>query len=110
MVRLAEARERLGLFETFGFPGHAVTGRALIDAIANAIGRESRDIKVRSMQWWMIKALAPFFALPRELAELDYLWHVPHRISGDKLKGTIGLVPHTPLETAVKRSLRELGL
>jgi hypothetical protein len=56
----------------------------------------------------MIKVLAPFFALPRELAELDYLWHVPHRIAGDKLKATIGEVPHTPLETAVKRALGEL--
>jgi len=110
MVALAEARERLGPYETFGFPGHAVTGRTLIDAIAKAIGRESRDIRVRQMQWWMIKMLAPFFALPRELAELDYLWHVPHRIAGDKLKGTIGLVPHTPLETAVKRALRELAV
>jgi len=110
MVRLAEARERLGRFETFGFPGHAVTGRALIDATAKAIGRDSRDLKVRNMQWWMIKALAPFFALPRELSELDYLWQDPHRISGDKLKATIGLVPHTPLETAIKRAVRELGL
>ena len=110
MVRLAEARERLGRFETFGFPGHAVTGRALIDATAKAIGRDSRDLKVRNMQWWMIKALAPFFPLPRELSELDYLWQDPHRISGDKLKATIGLVPHTPLETAIKRAVRELGL
>jgi len=109
MVRLAEARERLGVYETFGFPGHAVTGRALIDAIAKAIGRDSRDLRVRKMQWWMIKVLAPFFTLPRELAELDYLWHVPHRISGDKLAATIGEVRHTPLETAVKRALRDLG-
>ena len=87
-----------------------MTGRALIDAMAKAIGRDSRDIKVRRMQWWMIKALAPFFALPRELAELDYLWQVPHRIAGDKLKRTIGEVPHTPLETAVKRALRDLGV
>jgi len=110
MVALAEARERLGRYETFGFPGHAVTGHSLIDAMAKAIGRDSRDIKVRRMQWWMIKALAPFFALPRELAELDYLWQVPHRIAGDKLKRTIGEVPHTPLETAVKRALRDLGV
>jgi nucleoside-diphosphate-sugar epimerase len=110
MVRLAQARARLDVFETFGFPGHAVTGRALIDAIAKAIGCDSRDIKVRRMQWWMIKVLAPFFALPRELAELDYLWHVPHRIAGDKLKAAIGEVPHTPLETAVKRAIRELGV
>jgi nucleoside-diphosphate-sugar epimerase len=110
MVRLAEKRERLGAFETFGFPGHAITGRKLIDAIAKGIGRDSRDLRVRQMQWWMIKALSPFFALPRELSELDYLWKVPHRIAGDKLKTIIGEIPHTPLETAVKRALRELGV
>jgi nucleoside-diphosphate-sugar epimerase len=110
MVRLAEKRDRLGMFETFGFPGHAITGRTLIDAIAKAIGRDSRDLRVRQMQWWMIKVLAPFFALPRELSELDYLWKVPHRIAGEKLKVTIGEIPHTPLETAVKRALRELGV
>jgi hypothetical protein len=108
MVRLAEKRQRLGVFETFGFPSHAVTGRTLVDAIAKAIGRDSRDLRVRQMQWWMIKALSPFFALPRELSELDYLWKVPHRIAGEKLKAMIGEVPHTPLEAAVKRALREL--
>jgi nucleoside-diphosphate-sugar epimerase len=109
MVQLAEKRERLGAFETFGFPGHAITGRTLIDTIAKASGRDSRDLRVRQMQWWMIKALSPFFALPRELSELDYLWKVPHRIAGDKLKAMIGEVPHTPLDTAVKRALRELA-
>jgi len=109
MVRLAEKRERLGVFETFGFSSHAVTGRTLVDAIAKASARNSRDLKVRQMQWWMIKVLSPFFALPRELSELDYLWNVPHRIAGDKLKAMIGQVPHTPLETAVKRALRELA-
>src|SRR5689334_23143001 len=110
MVRLAEKRQRLGVFETFGFPGHAITGQTLVNAIAKAIGRDSHDLRVRQMQWWMIKALSPFFALPRELSELDYLWKVPHRISGEKLKAIIGEVPHTPLETAVKRALRELGV
>jgi nucleoside-diphosphate-sugar epimerase len=109
MVRLAQARERLGVFEAFGFSGHAVTGHTLIDAIAKATGRDSRDLRVRQMQWWMMKALSPFFALPRELSELDYLWKAPHRIAGEKLKAIIGEVPHTPLETAVKRALRELA-
>src|SRR5215468_1432397 len=109
MVRLAQVRERFGVFEVFGFPGHAVTGRMLVDAIAQASGRNSRDLRVRQMQWWMIKALSPFFALPRELSELDYLWKVPHRIAGEKLKATIGDVPHMPLDAAVKRALRELA-
>lgn len=108
-VRLANMRNRLGPFECFGFPGHAVTGRELVGAIAKAMGRPSRDIKVRQMQWWLIHALSPFVALPRELSELGYLWKVPHRIAGDKLKATIGEVPHTPLDAAVAQALRAMG-
>jgi nucleoside-diphosphate-sugar epimerase len=108
-VRLAAIRDRLGQFETFGFPGHAVTGRDLVGAIATAMGRESHDIKVKRMSWWLLRALSPFVALPRELSEIAYLWKVPHRIAGDKLKAAIGAIPHTPFETAVKRALWELG-
>jgi hypothetical protein len=47
--------------------------------------------------------------LPRELSEMAYLWKVPHRIAGDKLKATIGEVPHTPLDVAVAKALRALA-
>jgi hypothetical protein len=47
--------------------------------------------------------------MSRELSEIAYLWKVPHRIAGDKLKAAIGSVPHTPLDTAVARALRDLG-
>src|SRR5258707_6258611 len=39
MLRLVEARAALEPFAQFGFPGHAVTGRALVGAIARACGR-----------------------------------------------------------------------
>jgi hypothetical protein len=48
-------------------------------------------------------------ALGRELSELEYLWRVPHRISGDKLQSVIGQIPHTPLPQAIAASLRALG-
>jgi nucleoside-diphosphate-sugar epimerase len=105
-VRLAEVRDRLGAFETFGFPGDAVTGREFVAAIAKAIGR---GVKVKRMAWWLIHVLSPFVPLPRELSEMAYLWTVPHRIAGDKLEAAIGKVPHTPLEAAVAQALRELG-
>src|SRR5207245_8289420 len=105
-VRLAQVRDRLGVFETFGFPGHAVTGREFVGAIAKAIGR---GVKVKRMAWWLIHALSPFVPLPRELSEMAYLWTVPHRITGDKLEAAIGEVPHTPLETAMAQALRDLG-
>jgi hypothetical protein len=62
------------------------------------------------MQWWLIHALAPLAPLPRELSELAYLWRTPHRIAGDKLKRAIGQIPHTPLDTAIARTLRDLNI
>ena len=106
-VRLAAVRERLDVFETFGFPGHAVTGRELVAAIARALGR---GVKVKRMPWWLIHALSPFAALPRELSEIAYFWSVPHRIAGEKLKSAIGKVPHTPFDLAMARALRGLGV
>ena len=61
------------------------------------------------MSWWMLKTFGQLLAMGRELSELEYLWRVPHAISGDKLKSAIGEIPHTPLTKAIAESLRELG-
>ena len=106
MVRLAERRDALPPFETFGFPGHAMTGDELIAAIEFATNKK---YNVRRMSWWMLKSIGQLLAIGRELSELEYLWRVPHKISGDKLKATIGNVPHTPLPDAIAASLRALG-
>jgi nucleoside-diphosphate-sugar epimerase len=106
MVRLAAVRERLAPYETFGFPGHAVSGRDFVAAIAKAA---DRGVRIKRMSWWLIHALSPVVPLPRELSEMAYLWKVPHRIAGDKLKGAIGEVPHTPLDVAVAKALRALA-
>ena len=105
-VRLAERRAAFAPFESFGFPGHAVTGREFVAAIETATGS---TFNVRPMSWWMLKTVGRLLALGRELAEIEYLWRVPHRISGAKLQSAIGEVPHTPLLPAVAASLRELG-
>lgn len=106
VVRLAERRDTFGTFETFGFPGHAMTGRQLIDAIEHVT---RNTFNVRHMSWWMLKTVGRLTAVGRELAEFDYLWKVPHRIDGSKLKVAIGDIPHTPLDKAIALSLRELG-
>jgi nucleoside-diphosphate-sugar epimerase len=105
-VRLAGIRDRLGSFETFGFPGHAVTGRELTTAIARAAHRR---LKVNEMSWWLVHLLRPIVPLCRELSEIAYLWHEPHRIDGRKLETAIGEVPRTPLDLAVMRTLEDLG-
>jgi nucleoside-diphosphate-sugar epimerase len=106
MVRLAAARALFAPFETFGFPGHAVTGYDFVFAMRAAVGA---GLRVKPMSWWLIHALRPFMKVPRELAELSYLWHMPHRIDGTKLSAAIGEVPHTPLDVAMVHALKELG-
>jgi nucleoside-diphosphate-sugar epimerase len=106
LVRLAENRDVFPSLEMFGFAGHAVTGQQLIAAI-EAVTKAKFNI--RPMSWWFLKTLGQLMAMGRELAELEYLWRVPHRISGEKLKAAIGEVPHTPLRHAVAATLRSFG-
>ena len=106
LVRLAEQRASFGPCETFGFPGHAVTGNQFIATIENVTNSK---FTIRTMSWWFLKTIGQLMALGRELSELEYLWQVPHRISGDKLKAAIGDVPHTPLPKAIAASLRAVG-
>lgn len=106
LVQLAGKRAACAPFETFGFPGHAITGRELIATI-EAVTKAKFNI--RPMSWWFLKTIGQLMAMGRELAELEYLWQVPHRISGDKLEAAIGEIPHTPLPKAIAASLRALG-
>jgi len=105
LVRLAEMRQTLPAFTTFGFPGHAVTGRDFTTTIARALGSK---LQIKRMTWWLIHALRPFVPLCRELSEMAYLWREPHRIGGSKLQAAIGDIPHTPLDDAVARALQDL--
>ena len=107
LVKVAERRAAFGAFETFGFAGHGVTGQEFITAIEAATGRK---FNVRRMRWWLIKTFGQLMPIGRELAELEYLWRVPHRISGDKLRAAIDNVPYTPLPRAVAATLRDLRL
>ena len=105
LVHLAGMRKALPAFATFGFPGHAVTGRDFTTTIARAT---SSKLQIKRMTWWLIHALRPIVPLCRELSEMAYLWNEPHRIDGSKLKAAIGDVPHTPLDDALARALQDL--
>ena len=106
LVRLARIRTTLGEFETFGFSGHAVTGQELVSTMAKVAGRQ---FKVGKINWLMMRTIGSLWNMGRELSDIGYLWRVPHRIDGSKLVAAIGPVPHTPLDRAVTKSLRELG-
>jgi nucleoside-diphosphate-sugar epimerase len=105
IVRLAERRDTFMPFETFCFPGHAVTGAQMIDALRKVA---ERPLKLRSFPWWPMRLFSPLSADWRELVELAYLWRVPHRLSGDKLRAAIGEIPSTPFPEAVHAALDTL--
>lgn len=106
LVRLAEQRADFGACETFGFAGHALTGRQFIDTIEAVTNSK---FTIRTMSWWFLKTIGQLMAMGRELSELEYLWQVSHRISGDKLNAAIGDIQHTPLPKAIAASLRAVG-
>jgi nucleoside-diphosphate-sugar epimerase len=106
LVRLVEARAQLAPFAEFGFPGHAVTGRAFTAAIARACRRE---FKVDFMPWRLLRLMGIVVPVFRELSEISYLWSTPHAIDGTRLAAVIGEPPHTPLDQAIAAALAALG-
>jgi nucleoside-diphosphate-sugar epimerase len=112
-VMVAERHAGLAQFDVLHFPGHNVTGARMIeciDAAARRLGLIDPDARLRvgSMPWLALRAGGLIVPMWREVAELRYLWDVPHRLSGERLTALIGRVPHTPLERAVEETLREL--
>ena len=104
---LARRRGEFGPFETFHFPGHTVTGDDMASAFQAALGRR---VHISRLPWWMVRLGAPFVRDWREISEIAYLWHVPHRLEGAKLEMAIGDIPSTPFDRAVSNSLDALGV
>ena len=112
--KLAQDPSALPRNASFCFAGHHLTGNdwaQLIQAVAQEKGwlAAGRSLKIGSMPWWLIKSLS--FAVPmfRELSEMQYLWHTPYALSGDKLAALIGTLPVTPLPQALRAALADLG-
>jgi nucleoside-diphosphate-sugar epimerase len=94
-------------FATFHVAGHwDADGTQMAKAAARALGTD----KVSAFPWWLMTLLAPFNTTLREMREMRYLWKEPLKMDNAKLRAVLGHEPHTPLDEAVKASLRGLGL
>ena len=98
-AELAEKRNELGPFTTFGFEGFNLTGAELVKRIE---GIQGRDMKVSNMPWRMMRIAGWFVPVIREVMEMRYLWQVPHAISGQSLRETLPDFRPTPIETALR--------
>ncbi len=107
MVRLVE-RPDLEDFAAYHMDGQwDADGTAMIGAIRRALGQA--DLPVRALPWTVMRLLAPFVPLMRELSEMRYLWNRPIRLSNTLLERKIGPEPRTPLDEAVRATLEGIG-
>ena len=100
-------------FERFHFAGHTVTGAELLDGItqaAHALGLQpARPWTRTGMPWGLIRTGGMFVPMWRELAEMAYLWRVPHALDGSALDRAVGPLVNTRLSDALRLALAGLG-
>lgn len=97
------------------FPGHTLTGAELLDAIeraAAALGVAPRGGRFArgGMPWPLLKLAGLAVPMLREVAEMSYLWRVPHALDGSALQRAVGPLPATPIDAALRAALVALGL
>ncbi len=98
---LAERRADLPAFADIPFPGLAPTGDEMIAGLKRALGR---GFRVARFPWPLVRLGAPFNPMYRELAEMRYLWDVPHRLDPAPLAAALPDFAPTP-EAAIYSEL-----
>lgn len=106
-AQLMEREAALEDFARFHFRGHwDADGNQMIDAIKRVTGRP--DLPVKAVPWFVFGLLSPFHETMRELYAVRPLWRRPIELSNAKLVTFLGAEPHTPLDEAVRETLRGL--
>ena len=107
IAQLLGRSQELEPFARFHFAGDwDPDGTAMTQAIATALGLP--QLKVNSLNWWLLGFAGWFAETPRELYKMRYLWRSPIRLVNEKLVAFLGEEPHTPLEVAVRDTLAAL--
>jgi nucleoside-diphosphate-sugar epimerase len=107
MLRVIDKEDRLAPFDRFHMRGHWFAhGGELVESIRRVTGKK---VPVWRMPWLAVGAVSPFVPLFREMFEMRYLWQVPLQLDNRRLEALIGAEPHTPVDEAVRATLRGLG-
>ncbi|HKO48791.1 MAG TPA: NAD(P)H-binding protein [Polyangiaceae bacterium] len=108
IVQLVEREAELEPFELFHFEGHWFErGVEIAEATRRAAGVP--NARIWSFPWFLVYLLAPFIETFREMIEMRYLWTFALKLDNRKLCAFLGSEPHTPLDEALRTTLRELG-
>ena len=111
MRQLLERRAELQDFSVFHMRGYwDEDGRGMVQAVVRAVMAAGQPApRVTRFPWWLVRMGAPVVPLFRELQEMRYLWEVPVRMDNERLRSFLGREPATPLDDAVRTTLRALG-
>lgn len=82
-------------------------GTEMVAAIGRAVGRPR--IFAIGFPWRLAGLARPFVPLIRELHEMRYLWRKAIRLDNRHLIEFLGEEQRTPIDAAVKATLRSLG-
>lgn len=112
-VAVAE-HDALPDFARLHFAGYTLTGSELLAAIeraATTLGiAPAGGFRHGSMPWGLIRVGGLVVPLWRALAEMSYLWRVPHALDGTAMERLLGPTRATDLDIALRESLVALGL
>ncbi|HSW22947.1 MAG TPA: NAD-dependent epimerase/dehydratase family protein, partial [Burkholderiaceae bacterium] len=112
-VAVAARAHELPAFADLPFAGHALTGTELLSGIERAAASlglaPSGGFRRGGMPWLVLKLGGLVVPMWREIAEMSYLWQVPHALDGSALARAVGPLPATPLDVAMRDTLLALG-
>ncbi len=107
MVRLLALGPKLPSFARYHMRGiWDEDGMTLPEAARRVTGRR---ISTSRLPWWALRLAAPFHRLSRELYGMRYVWQQPLRLDNSRLVETLGEEPHTPLDLAMRDTLKAFG-
>ncbi|MEH6693497.1 MAG: NAD-dependent epimerase/dehydratase family protein [Hyphomonas sp.] len=105
IARLVDSGGEQAAFERFHFNGHWFEdGREIAERLRIVAGVP--DAPIKRFPWPLLHMLKPFVPLFREMAEMQYLWNVPVRLDNARLASQLGGEPHTPIDEALRATLR----
>jgi nucleoside-diphosphate-sugar epimerase len=108
-ARLLDRESELEDFARFHFGGHWLNpGVEMAETIRRVAGKP--QLRIKSLPWFALRLIAPFNETMREMLEMRYLWKRPLRLTNAKLTAFLGSEPHTPLDDAVRATLKGLKI
>lgn len=113
VIVAGQAPSSSAAMQVWHHPGHALTGEELLAAVER-VARElglapAGALRRGGLPWALIRAGGWLVPMWRELAEMAYLWQVPHALDGRALEAAVGPLPHTDLDAALRVTLSAWG-